>query len=214
MTVELPSSLVSRMFLLSCDTEKRKLRGDHVGLALRAAGFVELYLGGQLVDDDGKARTTRKKTTDPLLDDLLAEVGSGPQRRWNTWIARGTGRFRTAVRNRLADTGVIRVEPYRILGIFPAHRIIVRDSRAVTGLRDLVVRTLRDGVPANRVPPLDAATTAIAAQCKMRHVISREQARDRKQRIKQLSEVAGPVISGLGRAVRDDEAAAASYGAG
>jgi len=213
--MEIPTSLPSRVYLLAHDPARQKLTGcERIGLTLRAAALAELYLGGQLTDDNGRPKATGTPVTgDPVLANLLGLIADAKPMAWHRWIGKGERHFRAQVRDQLAQQRIIRVEPRRILGIFPSERIIVRESRFVTQLRHTVSQTLRDtaGVSA-RSDRRDATMTALAAAAKLRQVIDRKHARDRKHRLNQLSEAAGPVIAALYKAIRRKQAAAAAGG--
>lgn len=211
--METPTSLPSRMYLLAHNPAKQKLTScDRIGLTLRAAALADLYLGGYLIDDNGRPKTTGTRFSgDPVLADLLQHIAGAKPMAWYRWIGKGERHFRAQVRDHLVHQRFIRVEPRRILGIFPSERIIMRESRVVSQLRHTVTHTLRDGGVANtRSERRDAAMTAMAAAAHLRQVIDRKHARDRKHRLDQLSEAAGPVIAALHKAIRHKQAA--SYG--
>lgn len=207
--MEIPRSLPARVYLLAHDPHKQKLASsDRIGLTLRAAALAELYLGGHLTDDNGRPKAAGHAVTgDPLLADLHRLIAAAKPMPWHRWISKEEKRFRAQVRDHLADQKIIRVEPRRILGIFPSERIIMRDNRLVTQLRQSVSRTLRSGEPHS--DRRDAAMTALVAAAKLRLVIDRKHARERKQRIKQLSETTGPILAALHKAIVNKQAAAA-----
>jgi hypothetical protein len=199
--MEIPRSLPARVYLLAHDPEKHKLAsGDRIGLALRAAALAELYLGGHLSDDNGRPKATGLPVKgDPLLAELLHLVAGAKPMPWHRWISKEESKFRAKVRDQLAHQKFIRVEPRRILGIFPSERIIMRENRPVAQLRQTVSRTLRGGEA--QPDKHDAAMTALVAEAKLRLVIDRRHARERKHRIKQLSETTGPILAALHKAI-------------
>lgn len=210
--MEIPASLPSRMYLLAHDPARQKLTScERIGLTLRAAALADLYLGGQLRDDNGRPKTTGTPVTgDPVLANLLQLIAGAKPMAWHRWIGKGERHFRAQVRDQLAQQRIIRVEPRRILGIFPSERIIVPEGRFATQLRHTVTQTLRDGALGNaRSDRRDATMTALAAAAKLRQVIDRKYARDRKHRINQLSEAAGPIIAALHKAIHIKQAASA-----
>jgi hypothetical protein len=211
--VDLPTALTSRVYLLAYDTTKHKLtaRGQ-LGAALRAAALTELHLAGHLTEVDGKPKASSAKVAEPVLGEVLRQIGESRPRPWTHWVNKGDRATFRAVQERLEDSGYIRVEPYRILGIFPASRVILRDPRPVAALRDLVARTLRDDVPTNRVAPADAALASLAAAGELRIAIGRKQAKERKQRITALAEAVGPAVPALRKVISQRKAAAAAAG--
>jgi hypothetical protein len=207
--VDTPASLPRRIYLLAYDTKKQKLTGGgRLGLVLRAAALTELFLAGQLVDDRGKPKPAGARVTDPLLDDIRREIGQSKPRSWARWTSRGERATFRAVQEQLADAGLIRVEPYRILGIFPASRVSALDTRPVHALRKRLAGALRAEVPVNRVEPMDAALVALATMGELRVAVSRAQARANKQRIAELVAVAGPAAPAPRRVIQERQAAA------
>ena len=211
--MDLPASLASRAYLLAFDTSKGKLTGrGQLGVMLRAAALTELFLDRRLTDVDGKPKATGDRVTDPLLDGILREIAASRPRSWAYWTGRGGRATVRAVQEQLVDRRLISVEPYRVLGIFPARRISVRDTRLVHRLREAVTRALRGDTPIDRLDARDAALAALAAAGKLRVAVSRAQARERKQWITRLEEVAGPAVPALRKVIRQRAAAAAAAG--
>ena len=210
--MQMPNSLPSRVYLLAHDPARQKLTSrDRIGLTLLAAALADLYLGGQLTDDNGRPRTTGTPVTgDPVLADLLARIAGAKPMAWHRWIGKGERHFRAQVRDHLVQQRIIRVEPRRVLGIFPSERIIVPESRLVARLRHTVDHTLRGSAGfTSGSDRRDATMTALAAAAKLRQVIDRKLASERKHRLDQLSETAGPVIAALHKAIRHKQASAA-----
>jgi hypothetical protein len=211
--VDLPTALTSKLYLLAYDTDKKRLTArSQFGAVMRAGALTELYLAGHLSEVDGKPKATASRVTDPVLDGVLQEIAQSRPRSWAYWVGRGRRATFRAVQERLEDSRQITVEPYRILGIFPASRVTLRNPRLVPQVRDAVTRTLRGELPANRVDPADAALAAIAAAGELRIAVSRRQARESKQRIAQLSQLAGPAVPALRKVIAQQRAAAASAG--
>jgi hypothetical protein len=210
--VDLPAALTSRVYLLAYDTAKQRLtaRGQ-LGAALRAAALTELHLAGHLAEVDGKPKATVTRVSDPVLDGLLQEIAQSRPRPWTHWVGKGGRATLRAVQERLEDSGYIAVEPYRVLGIFPASRVTLRDPRLVGQLRNMVTRALGVGQPAN-LDRVEAALASIAAVGELRIAVSRRQAREAKERIKQLAELAGPAVPALRKVIAQQKAAAASAG--
>jgi hypothetical protein len=211
--VELPESLPQRLYLLAYDTRRRRLRGGtQLGYVLRAAALTDLLLRGQLADERGKAVAGRAADAvdDPVLGAVLAQVAASRPRSWSHWVRSGQRQVRLAVREQLESGGWIRVEPRRVLGVFPASRVTVRDTRVLKELAAAVSRALGAGLPAARVDPADAALVALAAAGELPPAISRRQRREHRQRIARLSERAGPAVPALRRVIQQLRASAAS----
>lgn len=210
--MDLPAALTSRLYLLAYDTDKQRLTArTQLGAVLRAAALTELYQAGHVTEVDGKPKATAPRVTDPVLDGMLQEIARSRPRSWAHWVGRGGRATFRAVQDRLEDSRYISVEPYRILGIFPASRVTLRDPRLVARLRNTVTRALGVAQPTNVEPP-DAALASLAAVGELRVAVSRRQAREAKERIKQLAALAGPAVPALRKAIAQQRAAAASAG--
>src|SRR4051812_28972519 len=132
MTADLPTRLPDRAFLVAYDVEKRKLAGgDSHGQLIRAAVLVELTLGGRIVDENGKPRSTGQRTDDPILNAVLEQITSSKARSWKYWVDKDAKVTYQAVRERLARNGVIAVTEGTVLGVFPKKVVHVRDTRIV-----------------------------------------------------------------------------------
>ena len=193
----LPASLAQRVFLLAHDPAKGRPRfGTELGAMLRAAALADLYLHGHLVDERGRAANdVRRPNQDPVLEALFDEIASSRLRRWQSWIGRGQRATVAAVRQQLSDGGWIRVEQHRVLGLFPAVRVTIRDPRVRKELLDRVGSALKK--PVGRVDPADAALVAIVAAGDLGIVLDRRARREGKRRIKELTEVSGPIAPAL-----------------
>lgn len=207
--MDMPTSLTSRLYLLAHDPARQRLTScQRIGLTLRAAALAELYLGGQLTDDNGRPKATGTPVSDPVLADLLRHIAGAKPMAWYRWIGKNERHFRRQVRDHLAHERIIRVESHRVLGIFPRERIIVREGRLANQLRRTVTQTLRDSARVDsRSERRDATMAALVAAARLRQVIDRKHARDRKHRLRQLSEAAGPVIAALHKAIQLKQAA-------
>jgi hypothetical protein len=201
-------SLAARIYLLAYDPARQRLtaRGE-LGVLTRAANLTELLLRGQLRDDDG-----RPAVVGGASDPLLTEIADSRPRPWAHWVGRGEKAAVSAVKDELIAAGLIRTESYRVLGIFPATRVIVLDPMVVPRLREAVSQILRDPNPADRVDPRDAAMVALAVAGGVRTAVDRRTARAYKQRIAELAEAAGPSVPAARKVIRARQAAAASAG--
>ncbi|WP_020522024.1 GOLPH3/VPS74 family protein [Catelliglobosispora koreensis] len=199
--MELPAPLTSRVYLLAYNTDKHKLTcNGYLGYVLRAAALTELHHAGALSDVDGKVRLGRAHVKDPLLADVLHEIGNKHKpKTWAHWVHHAQTPMFRAVQQRLTEERLISTERYRILGIIPATRVKVLEHRAVTQLRSVVSRALSGGSS----EPHDGALTALAAVGEVRIAISRAQARERKQRIDTFVTQAGPALPALRKVMRD-----------
>jgi hypothetical protein len=204
-----PDSLPQRIFLLAYDPGKGRVRvGTHLGAMLRAAALADLYLTGHLTDERGRAAIgARRPCHDPLLQALLDEIAGSRRRKWQSWVGRRQRAARSAVRRQLGAGGWVRLEPYRILGLFPATKVTIRDPRVRKELLGRVNDALKK--PIGKVDPADAALMAIVAAGELKLVLDRRARRAYKRRIKELTELSGPVGSALRKSV---QAASSSAG--
>jgi hypothetical protein len=210
--VELPETLPQRLYLLAYDTRRRRLSGrTQLGYVLRAAALTDLLQRGLLADERGKVVVGRPAdpVDDPVLGAVLAQVAVSRPWSWSHWVRSGQRPLRRAVREQLEAGGWIQVEPRRVLGLFPASRITIKDTRVLKQLAGIVTRTLGAGLPAARVDRADAALVALAAAGKLSTAISRRQRREHRQRIARLTERAGPAVPALRKVLQQLRASAA-----
>jgi hypothetical protein len=203
-----PASLPARLYLLGYDSRRQRINGGtYHGLAIRAAALEELRQRGSLVDDEGKVQVAqRQRLDDPVLDAVLTEVaGSAKPRSWRHWVSANVRTTYRAVRDQLDDRLYVRLEPYRVLGLFPAHRVRLRDTAAVQTLQAEFERDLSGNTV---LAPAEAALVALAAAGEVGTVAPRQARRQYKDRISQLS--SGPLPDALRKAVQAQKAAAAS----
>lgn len=198
----LPASLAQRVYLLAHDPAKGRVRiGTHLGAMLRAGALADLYLAGHLSDLRGRATVAgRRPPGDPLLAALLEEIAGSRPRKWQHWIGRRHRATIGTVRRQLGDGGWARLQPYKILGLFPATRVTPRDPRVRTELLSRLKRALR--APVDRVDPGDAALVTIVATAKLDLVLDRATRRDSKRRIQQLTGFTGPIGPALHRSIQ------------
>lgn len=214
--MNVPDSLPGRLYLLAYDTDRQRMsRCRDLGYVLSAAALADLYLNGHLTEESGRPRVfVRKPGPGPVLDDVLRQIDGSRPRPWFHWVRKGSHGIVRTVRDRLAEDGWIRVEPHRHLGIFPGHRVTVRDPRVVKHLARQATAALRDGRPAAKADPLEAATVALAAHGRLRTVVDPKQRRRYKERVNELAAVSGPAAPALRKAIRQRRSAAAGAGAG
>lgn len=210
--MDLPQSLPAQVFLLAVHPENQRLTStSNLGKVLRAAALEDLTLRGRLVDSGGKAHVARTdRVGDAVLDVVLEQLAASKPRRWHHWVRKDAGRAKGAVRDQLAAGGWIRVEPRRVLGLFPADRIVVRDRMAIRTLRTQVVRAVTGNVPVSQLSPRDTALAALTSFGEMNTVTSNKKRRESRARIAQLLVRSGPAVAGLKKVLSDDASAAAA----
>ncbi|MEV4258970.1 GPP34 family phosphoprotein, partial [Spirillospora sp. NPDC049652] len=164
--VAIPETLPQRMFLLAYDTRKQRLtlRGERLGYVLRAAALTELFLDGRLGEERGKPVAG---TPGPDPYGVVAQISATRPRPWPYWVRKDARRMVRTVRDELESGGWIRVRPRRVLGVFPATAIELRDPRVLKALAGGVTSALR-GRPVAHVNSLDAAAVALAAAGEVR----------------------------------------------
>lgn len=181
-----PGSLPQRVYLLAYNPDKGKVAFDtNLGATLRAAALTDLYQDGHLTDERGRAAiAARHPRHDPVLDALLEEIAASKPRTWQSWLDRGQSAARRAVRQQLGDGGWVRLEPRRILRLFPTTRVSVRDPRVRKELLGRVDAAMTK--PIDSVDPADAALAAIVAAGDLTLVLDRRTRRANKRRIQDI----------------------------
>lgn len=207
--MDVPESLPHMLYLLAYDTRARRMTAKfELGYVIRAAALTELQLAGHLTDRNGKPHAQGPTAlADPFLNDLLHEIAVARPRSWQRWISKDVRKAPRIIRDALAAANVVKLEPYRVLGLFPATRVTVPDPRVVTRLADRVSAAL--GSPASRTEPRDAAMVTLAAAGEFKTVLPRARRREHRRRLADLGEAAGPVSEALRRAVRQARSSAA-----
>lgn len=211
-----PDSLPQRVFLLAYNPDKGRVgMGTHLGAMLRAAALADLYLGGHLSDERGRAIVGTRHSAhghdhagaghrpghDPVLGMILEQVTGSKPHRWQSWIdSRQRATFK-AVRQQLGEGGWARLEPRKVLGLFPTTKITLRDPRVRKELLARVNDALKK--PIGRVDRTDAALVAILAAADLTLVLDRRTRRTYRQRIQELTQLSGPVGPALRRSIED-----------
>jgi len=230
-----PDSLAARVFLLAYDPERGRLTArSKLGKLLRAAVLVDLQLNGQIDDEDGRARvktpgshSTGSRSTgsrsaglrptesgsasaavDPVVAAVLEELRAVGPRRWRHWIDRRGGVTVRQVRDELARAHLIKVEPYRVLGIFSAARITLRHPLVRRHILQSARDTLRPSRLVSRVDLRDAAVVVLASTADLRTVVTKEQRVRHKDRLAQLAVRVGPVVPALKKSLQQSQASA------
>ncbi|WP_410785520.1 GOLPH3/VPS74 family protein [Kribbella sp. C-35] len=209
-----PDSLAARVFLLAYDPERGRLTArSKLGKVLRAAVLVDLQLNGYIEDDGGRARVTTPGSrsaapVDPVVAAVLEELRAVGPRRWRHWIDRRAGVTVRQVRDELARAHLIKVEPYRVLGIFPAARITLRHPLVRRHILQSARDTLRPSRLVSRVDLRDAAVVVLASTADLRTVVTKEQRARHKDRLAQLAVRVGPVVPALKKSLQQSQASA------
>lgn len=210
--VQAPDALAARLFLLAYDPSTGRLVGrwTKLGRILRAAALVDLQLSGNLADDNGRARLTKAADpVDPVLAGVLEDIRRVGPRKWRTWVDRRHGAIVREVRDELERARLIKVERYRILGLFPADRITLRHPLVRRQLLRNATDTLRPARLVTRIDLRDAAIVVLAATGELRTVLTKDQRNRHKDRLAQLAVRVGPVPPALKKAIQQANSSAA-----
>jgi hypothetical protein len=201
-----PDSLPQRIFVLAYNPAKGRVgMGTSLGAMLRAAALADLYLKGHVTDERGRAAVgVRHPCLDPVLEALLEEIAGSKPRKWQSWVGRRQGVAVRAVRQQLGDGGWVRLEPHRVLGLFPTTRVTIRDPRVRKELLGRVNDALKK--PIGRVDPGDAALVAIVAAGALSLVLDGKTKRAYKRRIQELTELSGPIGPALRKSLEEAQA--------
>lgn len=203
----IPDSLPERVLLLAYNPDKGKVSRRNLGAMLRGAALADLYLNGRLADEHGRAVVKdRRPCADPVLEALLDEIAGARPRTWQTWVDRRQRAAVNAVRRQLGDGGWVRLQPHRILGLFPTTKVTIRDPRVRKELISRINGALKN--PIGRIDPTDAALVAIAAAGNLTLILDRRTKRANKRRIEELVELSGPIGHALRKSIRDAAAGA------
>jgi hypothetical protein len=192
------------LYLLAYDVRKERMtaRGE-LGYVLRAAALTELQIAGHIADEGGRPRAQAPTALgDPFLNDLLQDIANSRPRSWQRWISTKASKASRQVRDSLASAQIVRLTPYRALGVFPATRVTVEDPRVVERLAKRVAETLSDSRPLSRIEPRDAAMVSLAAAGEFKTVLPRPRRREHRQRLADLSEATEPLSKALRKAIQ------------
>ncbi|MEU8921989.1 GPP34 family phosphoprotein [Kitasatospora sp. NPDC048545] len=192
------------VYLLAFDTRSQSLQDRaRAGFLVRAGALAELaHRGAAAEDAAGRVRVvSAAATADPVLDTLLAELGSRPHT-WKSWIRRNREETLEAVEERLAVLGVVTMadrDPYG--PVVPRRPVAMADPREALDLQVRVAGLVRGGAPVAAVPFADAVLAALAAHGHLRLVLSRHDRRAHAGRIAELTDRIADRSPGLARAV-------------
>ncbi|MET9318498.1 GPP34 family phosphoprotein [Kribbella sp. NPDC003505] len=199
-----PDSTAAKVFLLAYDPQRGRLTGrSKLGKVLRSAVLVDLQLSGNVVDDGGRVRVTNSPApADVVAAGVLDELRATGPRRWRHWIDRRGGVAVRQVRDELARARLIKVEPRRVLGIFPADRITLRHPLVRRHLLQSAHDTLRPSRLVSRVDLRDASVVVLASTADLRTVLTKDQRTGHKDRLAQLAVRVGPVVPALKKSLQ------------
>lgn len=207
--MNLELTLPYRLYLLAYDTERERVTaGSYLPTVVRAGALAQLYLDGLLVDEEGRAKATTGRHSDPVLESVRREIADAQKpHKWLFWVSRNRPATLRAVRGRLDEALLIRVEPYRRLGLIPALRVTLRDPLVVPREQAAVARALESRNPVSGVDRADALAAAFAAVGCLRTAISRADARAARDRLKELGAIAAPLTKALQKAIQQIQSA-------
>ncbi len=212
-----PKTLPAKLYLLSVDPDSERLSTSReLGVLLRGAALADLNMRKFLRDEGGRVVASgTKRSGDPVLDELLREIGEAAPRSWRSWVRRGTRGTMRAVEKQLESAGLITVRDIRVLGIFPARRIGVADTEIAGALRDSVRDALYGTGSIAEVDKFDAALVLLVAAGGLRGVVPRKDQRRYAARMKELGERAGGAVPSVLKVIQQVKAArTAAYAGG
>jgi hypothetical protein len=212
-----PKTLPAKLYLLACDPDSERLiTGRELGVLLRGSALADLSIRKFLRDEAGKVRASgTKRSGDPVLDDLLREIGEAPPRSWRSWVRRGGRATVHAVEQQLESAGLITVRELRMLGIFPVRKIGVTAQEIATELRKNVRNALCGKDNVEDVDKFDAAAVLLAAAGSLRDLVSRKEERTYADRMTALAVRCGGSVPAVQQAIAQVKAArAAAYAGG
>lgn len=209
-------TLPEKTYLLTYDVQREKLtNGRFRGQLVRAAALIELTIGGQLTDRDGKAAgTSANPPADPLLATVLAELGPDQARSWRRLVDHRPRAAEHAVRGSLTDKGIVTVREGKVLGLLPRFDVIPADPAKIATLQQAARAAVAPETPVEKVPVEDAALAVLAAAGEVTTVFSRMERRRHKERLQQLGARLGGVAPALHRAIQAVRAARAAAASG
>ncbi|MCQ8774429.1 GOLPH3/VPS74 family protein [Streptomyces telluris] len=173
MTPDAPRPTLAEELLLLCfdpDSGRKLMRAGHSSAyGVAGAALAELRLAGRVVEEHGRVRVTNPlpPPDDPLLAaalESLAQPGKDAKRggpRTARWVRSASGRLEEAWLARLAESGAVRVETRRFLGLFPYRHASVGPVDLTTAARRRFELARRGGFADPRARALAALASAI-----------------------------------------------------
>lgn len=148
-----PETLAEELLLLAYDLRgKCRIGPVELDCGVGGAMLSDLRLAGRLrLDDTVLVVADADPVGDPILDDLLADIGASPRRRTpQEWVTRLRATdHQQRLLTRLADQGHVMVDRHRTLGVFVETRYPVRDIVGLWEAQQRVVAAVTTGTPAD-----------------------------------------------------------------
>lgn len=184
--------LYEAIMLLALCEEKGTMNGMYVEYATAGAITAELLILGRIkVDHDNKEKVAvvdDSPTGDTLLDEALTIISEAKrQRKLKDWVQKlgGIKDLKHKVAQALAADGIVAAEKEKVLWLFERRVYPEVNPQPEQELR----QAMREVVLSNtdNIEPRIAITVALANSAKLLpQVFSKQELKDRKQRIKQL----------------------------
>ncbi|MEU3460613.1 GPP34 family phosphoprotein [Streptomyces sp. NPDC006733] len=183
-------TLAEELLLLARTPEGRSTMSGLVATrGVAGALLIELALRERIVVRDGKLVATKQDTggsADAELDALYAQIRDDRPRSAKRWVQKAESRrVNGRVLSGLAAKGVLREEPYRVLGLFPSTRWTSRNPALPNDIRDRLTAIVGGARPDDR----SAALIALVDACGLtKKTFPGIDPRLRKARIKELAQ--------------------------
>jgi hypothetical protein len=212
-------TLPQRLYLLSYHVEKGKLDLASVlvrGQLMRAAAVTELAIGGQLVEQDGKAARDldHPAPEDPFLADVLEYVSPDKPRRWFSVVDHRWAKAESTVKDQLIADGTITVGKGKALGLIPVDELTLANPHEVTSLRETTRNAVLPGRDPATVPVDEAALALFAAEGDVGSVFTHKERSRHKAGFKALAKQFDATLPGLRKALQLSIAARRGAAAG
>ncbi|WP_007514470.1 GPP34 family phosphoprotein [Pseudofrankia saprophytica] len=208
MSLNLPTSLPPRLYLLAFNLEKgRMYRVPGLGRTLRAAALAQLHHDGLLADDRGlavlaEASAQIASPADELSRLVLRQVTAeqAPGRTWAHWAGHDRATATRIVREELAAAGWVELGP-RPDGLprrgLTSVSVSPPDRQTVRVLNREASRALRGEIADAELPWDLAALVALAAAGGVITLVSARERRTWPERIAALTAMTGPPAKAL-----------------
>lgn len=185
------TSLSAEILLLALDDEKGNVRmgvSSTLDTALAGAQLLDLALAKRITIEDKRViPRDGPPLDDPALDSALRRIlEQNEHKKAEKIIPKLTKGLRKRLLAQLVEKGIVREEEGRVFGFFPKNRYPELNGAVEDDLR----RRLRNVILAEREP--DERTAAVAAVIQAADletlIMSRDERRASKQRLKELAE--------------------------
>ncbi|MDJ0343418.1 GPP34 family phosphoprotein [Streptomyces sp. H10-C2] len=151
--------------------------------------LIELALQERIIVQDGRlaaAKSDAGGSYDPELDTLCRQIRDERRRTAKAWVQKAESRRVNArILSGLAAKGVLREQPYRVLGLFPVVRWTEQDPALAAGVRRRLTAALQGEPTDDRTVALIALVDACGLS---RKLFPELDSRTRKARINELSQ--------------------------